>query len=277
MRTPLLFISLLTTLASACIYPRADRYRELTFTYDGETGPLGWHLLPNNTLCGAGKYQSPINITPNVPGVIQIKDPLQLSFPKYSSEIDVENNGHTIVFTPRHMGNYTSVLEGKRYKLLQFHFHAPSEHRFADESYPLEVHFVHQDQDGKLAVVGVFFELGLDCGDKFLHGTTPALEHLKRMGDRYTIDDVNFRSIMNVTSTSKVYTYAGSLTTPPCSEGVTWYVTQEHLSMSVSQFHAWKTIIKFNSRNTQNAPGTENLIRYSAERAPKRAPKRGLI
>ena len=82
---------------------------------------------------------------------------------------------------------------------------------------------------------------------------------------------------MNVTSTSKVYTYAGSLTTPPCSEGVTWYVTQEHLSMSVSQFHAWKTIIKFNSRNTQNAPGTENLIRYSAERAPKRAPKRGLI
>jgi len=75
---------------------------------------------------------------------------------------------------------------------------------------------------------------------------------------------------MNVTSESKVYSYAGSLTTPPCSEGVTWYVTEESLFMSVSQFHAWKTIIKFNSRNTQNAPGMENLIQYSAERAFKR-------
>ena len=75
---------------------------------------------------------------------------------------------------------------------------------------------------------------------------------------------------MNVTSSSKVYTYAGSLTTPPCSEGVTWYVTEESLYMSVSQFHAWKTIIKFNSRNTQNAPGMENLIQYSAERAVQR-------
>jgi len=193
MRTPLLLVSLLTTLASACIYPRADRYRQLPFTYDGETGPLGWHLLPNNTLCGAGKYQSPINITPNIPGVTLIKEPLKLSFPKYSEEIDVENNGHTIVFTPRHVGNYTSVLAGKHYKLLQFHFHAPSEHRFADESYPLEVHFVHRDTEGNLAVVGVFFELALECGDKFLHGTTPALDHLKRMGDNYTIHDISFR------------------------------------------------------------------------------------
>ncbi|KAF8427722.1 alpha carbonic anhydrase [Tirmania nivea] len=265
MRTPLLLITLLTTLTSACLYPRTDRFRKLPFTYDGETGPLGWHLLPNNTLCGEGKHQSPINITPNISGVTEVKDPLKLSYPEVSREIDVEYNGHTLVFTPRDVGNYTSVLEGKEYKLLQFHFHAPSEHRFADESYPLEVHFVHQDNEGKLAVVGVFFELGFDCGDRFLSGTTCALEHLKQMGDRKTIEDTDFRSIMNVTSVSKVYTYAGSLTTPPCSEGVTWYVTKDNLFMSVAQFHAWKTMIKFNSRNTQNAPGMENLIRYSAE------------
>lgn len=75
---------------------------------------------------------------------------------------------------------------------------------------------------------------------------------------------------MAVASQSKVYTYAGSLTTPPCSEGVTWYVVEESLHMSVAQFHAWKAVIKFNSRNTQNAPGLENLILY-AERAPKKA------
>ncbi|KAF8446900.1 alpha carbonic anhydrase [Terfezia claveryi] len=264
MRTQLLLTSLLITLTSACLYPRnTDRYRKLPFTYDGETGPLCWHLLPNNTLCGAGKYQSPINITPNISGVTLIQEPLKLSFPNYSEEVMLEHTGHTILFTPKNVGNYTSVLGGKSYKLLQFHFHAPSEHRFADESYPLEVHFVHQDTEGKLAVVGVFFELGLDCGDKFLHESTHALDHVREMGDRYTINDINFRSIMNVTSESKVYTYAGSLTTPPCSEGVTWYVTQDSLSMSVTQFHAWKSVIKFNSRNTQNAPGMENLIMHS--------------
>jgi len=108
--------------------------------------------------------------------------------------VDVDNNGRTIVFYPRDAGNYTSVLEGKEYKLLQFHFHTPSEHRFADESYPLEVHFVHQDKEGKLAVVGVFFELGFDChGDKLLRGTTPALQHLKNAGDKQTIRDVSFK------------------------------------------------------------------------------------
>ena len=193
MRTSLLLISLLTTVASACIYPRAEPNKILPFTYDGETGPLGWHLLPNNTLCAAGKHQSPINLTPTMEGVVQIKDPLRLSFPQYSTEIEVENNGHTIVFTPKDIGNYTSVLEGKDYKLLQFHFHAPSEHRVVDESYPLEVHFVHQDKEGKLAVVGVFFELEFDSGDRLLSGTTLALQHLQKMGDSTTIRDVSFR------------------------------------------------------------------------------------
>jgi len=72
---------------------------------------------------------------------------------------------------------------------------------------------------------------------------------------------------MDVASQSKVYTYDGSLTTPPCSEGVRWYVVEDSLGMSVAQFQAWKGIMKFNCRNTQNAPGTENLIQYSSERA----------
>ncbi|RPB23419.1 carbonic anhydrase [Terfezia boudieri ATCC MYA-4762] len=193
MHTPLLLASLLITLTSACIYPRTDRDRELPYTYDGETGPLCWHLLPNNTLCGAGKHQSPINITPNVSGVTQTKEPLKLSFPNYSEEIEAEHTGHTVVFTPKHVANYSSMLGGKHYKLLQFHFHAPSEHRFEDESYPLELHFVHQNTEGKLAVVAVFFELRLDCGDMLLHGTTQSLDHVKKMGDRYTINDIDFK------------------------------------------------------------------------------------
>lgn len=259
----LLGLSFLTTLTSACIYPRSDSSNKETtpeFTYDGETGPLAWHLLPNNTLCGTGRNQSPINISPKIPTISLTKSPLTLSFPKYSSNFDVENNGHTILFTPEDNENYTSILGGKKYKLLQFHFHTPSEHRFLDKGYPLEAHFVHQDEQGKLAVVGVFFELAYDWGDRLLMSITPALKNVQKKGDKTTIDDICFKSIMSVAAESKVYTYAGSLTTPPCSEGVTWYVVEQSLSMSVAQFQAWTDVMKFNSRNTQNEPGKENLI-----------------
>ena len=77
---------------------------------------------------------------------------------------------------------------------------------------------------------------------------------------------------MNVAADSKVYTYAGSLTTPPCSEGVTWYVVEDVLSMSVTQFQAWKNLMKFNSRVTQNAPGLPNLIELAAGKGAEEKP-----
>lgn len=192
MRASVILISVLSTVASACIYARSEPGEVKAFSYDGETGPLGWHHLPNNSLCGTGKNQSPINVSPKIDGVTAAKA-LQLNFPKYSGEFDVENNGHTVVFTPKDNSNYTSVLEGKEYKLLQFHFHTPSEHRFLDESYPLEVHFVHQDAEKKLAVVGIFFNMGYDWGDRLLMSTTPVLRGVRKAGSKKTISDICFK------------------------------------------------------------------------------------
>ncbi|KAF8473198.1 alpha carbonic anhydrase [Kalaharituber pfeilii] len=263
MQASIFLVTILSTLASACIYPRADA----TYGYTGELGPLGWHYLPNSTLCATGKNQSPINVSP-AEGV-KLAKPLVLKYPEYSQDVHVENNGHTILFTPKDAGangTYDAILEGKPYELVQFHFHTPSEHRFLEEFYPLEVHFVHQDADGKLAVVGVFFDLKYGWGDDLLLSTTYTLDSLKENGSSKTIDHINFRSIMSVVQKSSIYTYSGSLTTPPCDEAVTWYVVQDSLPMSIAQFQAWKRVMKFNSRVAQNIPGRQNLIEFAATR-----------
>lgn len=140
MRSSIFLSSLLSTVVSACLYPRAP-YTNSTYSYSGITGPLGWHNIAGNELCGNGKNQSPINVSPNR-GVAQAEK-LQLNFPKFSTEFNVINNGQTVDFTPADNRTYTSILEGQEYTLVGFHFHTPSEHLFLDESYPLEVHFVH--------------------------------------------------------------------------------------------------------------------------------------
>ena len=194
MRTSILFFSIFSTLASACLYPRAETGGyEPTFSYNGDTGPLAWHYSPNNTVCGTGKYQSPINISPDkYMNNVTLAGKLKLEYPDFSGDVDVTNAAHTIIFTPKDLDKYTAVLEGKKYKLLQFHFHTPSEHRFQDESFPLEVHFVHKSDDGGLAVVGIFFNLDEYQCEKFLHSTTSTLDFVSERGNTTTIDDICF-------------------------------------------------------------------------------------
>ena len=195
MRTSALFLSILSTLASACLYPRSEEgaYYKPTFGYNGDTGPMAWHLSPNNTICGDGKYQSPINISPvNQIPTVKLAKELKLEYPHESGEVEVTNAAHTIIFAPKDLDKYTAVLEGKKYKLLQFHFHTPSEHRFRDESFPLEVHFVHRSDDGKLAVVGIFFNLDEYNGENFLNSTTSSLDSVTYSGNTTIVDDICF-------------------------------------------------------------------------------------
>ncbi|CUS08688.1 unnamed protein product [Tuber aestivum] len=273
---PLFFLSasLPSTIVSACLYKREDPTLP-PYTYSGETGPLLWHSLTADgksfpyEKCATGKQQSPIDITDEVPLAVNTTT----TFP-FSGEFSIEDDGHSIVVTPLKPDGYKSILGGEVYKLSQFHFHLSSEHRLRHESFPLEVHFVHTklDDENKLAVVGIFFDLvDTGSGDALLQSIYPKLDGLQkpkhsRRGEQEKHGDsfeVQMHSINNIVDNSHIRSYPGSLTTPPCSEGVSWYVVEEPLAVTVKQFNKMKKIMKFNSRITQNdysSPPKENLL-----------------
>jgi carbonic anhydrase len=123
--------------ASGCLYKRAN----VPFTYTGETGHIVWHgLSPTYSTCATGKQQSPIDVTSQLP----CAQNTTLLYPP-AARFEMENNGHTILLTPKE--ELLAVLNGRRSRLLQFHFHVPSEHRLDNEVFPMEVHFVHEDVD----------------------------------------------------------------------------------------------------------------------------------
>ncbi|KAG0129196.1 alpha carbonic anhydrase [Tuber indicum] len=268
-----LSVSLPSALVSACLYKRADPSLP-SYTYIGETGPLLWHNLTVDgknfpyRKCATGKQQSPIDITDSVP----LAEDTRTNFP-FSGEFTIEDNGHTIEVTPHKPDDYKSILGGQEYKLSQFHFHISSEHLLRHETLPLEVHFVHTkvDDDKKIAVIGIFFDLvDTGAGDMLLQSIFPKLDDLekpkhRRRGEEKSEDyfNVQTHSINNIVDNSHVRSYPGSLTTPPCSEEVSWYVVEEPLSITVKQLSKMRKIMKFNSRVTQNDyanPPRENLL-----------------
>lgn len=123
-----------------------DRATAAQFSYTGMTGPLNWHSLgPNSTTCAKGKYQTPINLDAGISS--KSGADFIANYPT-TRRADYENLGTTIEVLGDKIGG-TLTFEKKTYKLLQFHFHTPSEHRIDNEHFPLEVHFVHKS-DGKL-------------------------------------------------------------------------------------------------------------------------------
>ena len=208
--------------------------------YDGHEGPSHWGDLSNDyATCKTGKSQSPINIdTTTAVKLANIK------FNYQASAIDVVNNGHTIQV------NYAkgSILNvgGKNYKLLQFHFHSPSEHEVNGKPYDMVAHLVHQAADGQLGVIGVLMKVGK---------TNPVIasiwNHLpKESGDHNKVD-----AILNVAEllpgNHSYYNYSGSLTTPPCSEGVNWMVMQTPIEVSADQVAAFTSIFAKSVRPVQ--------------------------
>jgi carbonic anhydrase len=131
-----------SSLTSACIYSRSEGQH---WGYDGAIGPVMWHSLsPDNSACGMGKNQSPINVN----SAISLIDGSRFDFPTYG-DFKLSNNGHTIQGEPveEEAEEFFSSLGGHEYQLKNFHFHTPSEHTLNGVGYPLEAHFVHQDPE----------------------------------------------------------------------------------------------------------------------------------
>ena len=180
--------------------------------------------------------------------------------------MNIRNNGHTIEVTYPE-GSWIEV-DDTRYQLLQFHFHAPSEHAVAGKLFDMEMHLVHKSKTGDLAVLGVFIERGGHNA-----AFAPVWDHLPSVPGEtqhvagVTIDLHEILSpIVEVTEEGQTvfpnyYRYDGSLTTPPCSEGVKWSVLTTPLEMSETQIGAFKAIIHDNNRPVQPLNGRELLQR----------------
>ena len=182
--------------------------------YTGRTGPEHWGCLSSDySLCSAGVEQSPVNLAGYVSGGTE-----KVTFDYTTVAVQARNNGHTVYldFDP---GSGVSV-GGRRYELLGVHYHSPGEHLLDGESFAAELHLVHQDAGGNLAVVGLLFRLG---------NPSPLVEDLLGLAPATGVEaDIGGgpNAAEYVPSHSGYYGYRGSLTTPPCSEGVRWIVMQ---------------------------------------------------
>ena len=214
--------------------------------YTGDDGPEHWkELCVDYTTCG-GPAQSPINIAnaQNDNTLVAIGEHF------VASTTHAVNNGHTVQFNCDAGSEIT--VGGETYKLLQYHFHTHSEHVVNGVAYPMEVHFVHKNEaTGKLAVIGVFFKEGAEN-----HFLQPFIDHLPAVKDaKYDDDNLSFTVSDCLPSNRSYFTYGGSLTTPPCSEIVTWLVMENPVEASHEQIEAFHQIEHDNARPVQELSG----------------------
>lgn len=227
---PIVFAAAATVSLSAHAIP---------WSYEGNNSPENWGALSSEfQTCKTGVYQSPIDIHSVIDGKLP---PLQLHFRTHTKTII--NNGHTIQLDVDDDDNFS--LDGASFKLKQFHFHTPSENLIAGKSYPLEVHFVHSDAAGNLAVLAVMFEVGKE---------NPAITQILAQAPKQKSAALPLDSTINIASlfpkSKYYYRFSGSLTTPPCTEGVRWLVMKESVSLSSQQLAAFQSALG----STNNRP-----------------------
>jgi carbonic anhydrase len=232
---------LLAIVLALCSFGVALAAEGVHWSYSGDTGPEHWgELSPEYAACSKGVEQSPIDIPASTP-----LDTSGISFSYQPSALTILNNGHTI------QANYdkgSSIsFHGTTYELVQFHFHAASEHTIDGDHDPLEIHFVHRSAEGKLAVVGVMLETGAENP-----AYIPVFQNLPPAEQEPVgIPGVTVDASQMLPAQREYWTYPGSLTTPPCSEGVTWLVMDTPVQVSGGQIAAFTSIYANNARPVQ--------------------------
>ena len=222
-------------------HPSSEQNMQAHWDYMGIEGPKHWGMLTQEYMtCETGHRQSPINISMAKHG----QHHSTLVFRYHPSHIHEMNNGHTIQVS--HVSGCEADLNDHTYKLRQFHFHAPSEHHIDGKSFPMEMHLVHQDEKGQVLVVAVMMEA--DLGE-------PVLEKLwnwlpAQMGKEVSLPlKLSISDILP--ADTHHYSYSGSLTTPPCTEGVKWIVLKKPMHIAKADVDKFVEIIGHNARPIQ--------------------------
>ncbi len=227
----------------------SEHSESLHWSYSGQSGPEYWATLSSEfRLCGEGTSQSPINLSGFAKGEL---DPLIIDYEQGGNS--VVNNGHTVQV------NFESgsslVVENRSFELKQFHFHKPSENTIEGISFPMEMHLVHADEHGALAVLAVLFMVG---------DNNTALESIWAEMPAVTNEPEELSIRVNaehlLPSSREYYRFDGSLTTPPCSEGVLWLVLANQVSVSADQVGLFRNEIGHsNARPVQSLHGRSIL------------------
>ena len=211
--------------------------------YSGNNGPDAWSDLSQDfAACAAGTMQSPIDISQG--GTLSAAAP-EIVFHYELTPLRILNNGHTIQvnFDP---GSHI-VLDGRRFDLAQFHFHTPSEHSVEGKRFPMEAHLVHVGAGGELAVLGILFNEGAD--NLALRETWAMMpEH---EGPEESAPEITLNARELLPDETAYFRYMGSLTMPPCSEGVNWHVFTQPVEASHSQIARFVDVIGANARPIQ--------------------------
>lgn len=221
------------------------------WTYDGEHGPAHWGAMSEAFhACESGRAESPINIDGAK------KAPADMPRLKINCQplpIDIINTGHAVQFnaTP---GTDSITLGDQAYQLVQFHFHSPGEEHFAGKDSAMDAHLVHRSSDGKLLVLAVQFKIGAQ--------PNPVIQAMldripKEPGAEFKVDAVMVNPLELLPKQTGYYTYSGSLTTPPCSEGVTWIEFKESMTITQQQRDAMHRFYHGNQRPVQALNGRE--------------------
>ncbi|MCF6410773.1 carbonic anhydrase [Pseudalkalibacillus salsuginis] len=221
------------------------------WSYEGETGPEHWGELDQaNATCVDGSEQSPINI--EFSQVITDKKTENIQIQYEPTPFTLVNNGHTVQANAKTESN-SILVEGNKYKLAQFHFHTPSEHQFNGQHYDMELHLVHKDANGKIAVLGVMIQEG-EKSEKLasIWDVLPKEETREGIPVKEPID---LQGILPQDQRS--FHYNGSLTTPPCTEEVKWVIFEEPIEMSKEQIQAFQQIFPDNHRPVQSSNDRE--------------------
>jgi len=228
------------------------------FGYSGDIGPEFWGSLVNEAgelaypICGTGQQQSPIDLSLNIE-----EEGDEIKFDYRDQELNVLNTGTTLEVE---VGNGSSIrIDGTRYQLLQFHFHTPSEHTLNGAPFAAEAHFVHMSSAGQIAVVGSLVEFG-EANELF----QLVLDNAPREeGEVETEIEINPSEALpeeiredGEVEAEEYFSYDGSLTTPPCSEGLLWYVMDEEMTFSADQVTEFRSFFGGpNARPTQALNG----------------------
>lgn len=232
--------------AAACVAMLATPALATDWTYEGPTGADRWgHLDAAFEACERGIMQSPIDLGA---GNVNATGEVEVMVHWNPGPLTILNNGHTV------QANFADgshlMSGGKTFNLVQVHFHTPSEHAVDGERFPLTAHFVHASAEGELAVLGVMYVEG-DAHSEMqkLVDAAPA-----QAAAAATVQGVTFDPAMLLPANDgeiAVYRYMGSLTTPPCSEGVNWHVVPEPVEVGAAQIAAMEGIMGMNARPLQ--------------------------
>lgn len=210
------------------------------WTYEGDEGPSHWGDLDTAyAVCGTGREQSPIDIVNR-----SERDLANIAFHYQPSAVNILNNGHTVQVN-YDAGSYIE-LDGVRYDVAQFHYHAPSEHTVNGESFPAEIHIVHINADGNLAVVGILLREGATNS-----AFAPFIDNLPASESEVKSAGVTINAAELIPAVQTTYRYDGSLTTPPCTEGVKWLLMTTPVELSVEQLTTLAGLFEKNNRPVQ--------------------------